>query len=54
MGTSKESRQAFYKEARKQLKILKAHPKLKRKKLITVVAFLFEGMLLISEDKEAQ
>jgi hypothetical protein len=54
MATTKESRTAFYKEARKQIAILRKKPKLKRRHLIRLLAFLFEGMLLISEEREAQ
>jgi hypothetical protein len=52
MATSKESRTAFYKEARKQLATLKKRPKLKRKRLIRVLAFLLEGTMLILEERE--
>ena len=50
--TTKHSRQLFYEEARRQLAVLKKNPKLKRKHLIPMIAFLFEGMLLIAEDRE--
>jgi hypothetical protein len=53
MATSKGSRQAFYAEARKQLEILKSRPKLKRKHLSPMLCDLFEGMLLILEEREA-
>jgi hypothetical protein len=52
MGTTKQSRTAFYKESRKQLATLKKHPKLKRKRLIRVISFLVEGLLLILEERE--
>jgi hypothetical protein len=54
MATSAESRTAFYKETRKQLKTLKKHPRLKREKLIRVISFLFEGLILILEEREAR
>ena len=52
MATTKESRTAFFKEARKQLATLKKRPKLKRKRLIRVISFLVEGLLLITEERE--
>ena len=52
MNTSKESRKAFYKAARKQIDTLKKHPRLKRKHLMPLISFLFEGMLMITEDRE--
>jgi hypothetical protein len=52
MATSAESRTAFYAEARKQLVTLKKHPRLKRKHLVSMIAFLFEGLLLILEERE--
>jgi hypothetical protein len=53
MATTKESRQKFYVEARKQIAILRKKPKLKRRHLSPMLADLLEGMLLIVEERES-
>ena len=52
MSTTKESRQKFYVEARKQIEILRKKPKLKRRHLSPMLADLFAGLLLILEERE--
>ena len=52
-GDRAESRTAFYKETR-TIKDVEDTTILKREKLIRVISFLFEGLILILEEREAR
>ena len=47
MATTKQSRNAFYQSASRQIELLRKRPKLKRKLLVPMLADLLTGMLLI-------
>jgi hypothetical protein len=52
MATTKESRTAFYEQARRHLAVLKKRPKLKRKHLILLLTDVLTGVLLVLEERE--